>query len=227
MELAVFISNAFGYASIVCWIVVLAPQIHLNYKRKSCDGVSFAFYLMWSLGDLFNLVGAMMEGLIFTAILLPLYYIFTDGIVLWQFYLYRTSHHPCAHDEERSPLLLDSTTAAAHYFSTNPEWLAHLPIRKLFAQLCGYISAAVYLSAYVPQLLRNYRTQSTEGLSMLMFIIVIVANITYCLSILTSQKVTYEYLKTYASWLIGASGTIWLELAVLYQFYLYRHNTHE
>ncbi|KAJ1786033.1 hypothetical protein LPJ59_006013, partial [Coemansia sp. RSA 2399] len=109
MNLAVLISNAFGYASIVCWIVVLAPQIYLNYKRKSCDGVSLAFYLMWSLGDVFNLAGATMEGLIFTAILLPLYYIFTDCIVLWQFYIYR-NNHVCAHDEERSPLFDSSNS---------------------------------------------------------------------------------------------------------------------
>ncbi|KAJ2515101.1 putative vacuolar membrane transporter for cationic amino acids, partial [Coemansia sp. RSA 2049] len=52
MSISVIISNVLGYASIACWIVVLAPQIHLNHKRKSCDGVSLAFYLMWSLGDL-------------------------------------------------------------------------------------------------------------------------------------------------------------------------------
>ncbi|KAJ2511967.1 hypothetical protein H4217_007122 [Coemansia sp. RSA 1939] len=82
----------------------------------------------------------------------------------------------------------------------------------------------VYLGAYVPQLVRNYKTKSTEGLSMLMFIIVVLANITYCLSILTAQELTYEYLKTYASWLIGAFVPIWLEITILYQFHKYRHN---
>ncbi|KAJ2749042.1 hypothetical protein GGI19_005856, partial [Coemansia pectinata] len=103
------------------------------------------------------------------------------------------------------------------------EWLDHVNLRHVVAQFCGYMSAAVYLSAYVPQLVQNYRSKSTEGLSMLMFIIVILANTTYCLSVLTFQKPTYEYLRKYASWLLGASGTIWLELAVLYQFYRYRH----
>ncbi|KAJ2582200.1 putative vacuolar membrane transporter for cationic amino acids, partial [Coemansia sp. RSA 1836] len=88
----VLVSSLFGYASIACWVVVLVPQIRLNYRRKSCEGVSLAFYLMWSLGDIFNLAGALMGGLIFTAVLLPVYYIATDCIVLWQFYIYRNSH---------------------------------------------------------------------------------------------------------------------------------------
>ncbi|KAJ1827451.1 putative vacuolar membrane transporter for cationic amino acids [Coemansia sp. RSA 2599] len=280
----VLISNFFGYLSIACWIVVLVPQILLNHKRKSCDGVSLAFYLMWSLGDLFNLAGALMEGLILTAILLPLYYILTDCIVLLQFYIYRNNHicscndpgraadeesaliathhspgHACSVEDEsrcensncrcrlhdrpqedsrdgdqlvssRSArralicvaLALLLTTFVVHYYHVNKHWFDHIDKRRAAAQLLGYMSAAVYLGAYIPQLVRNYMTKSTEGLSMLMFIIVIIANITYCLSILTFHRPSREYLEKYASWLLGASGTIWLELGVLYQFYLYR-----
>ncbi|KAJ1723504.1 hypothetical protein LPJ53_002161 [Coemansia erecta] len=267
----VLVSGIFGYVSIVCWIVVLMPQIHLNYKRKSCDGVSLAFYVMWSLGDLFNLAGALMENLIFTAILLPLYYILTDCVVLSQFYIYRNNHY-CSDghleeghvDEERAllsnqhssgacngdgrseagrdghehgrktafastnsilislALCLLAITFAVHYYHANIDWFKHIGMRQAIAQIFGYLSAAVYLGAYIPQLVRNYRTKSTEGLSLLMFILVIVANVTYCLSILTFQRPTRDYLQKYASWLLGASGTIWLELGVLYQFFIYR-----
>ncbi|KAJ2103039.1 hypothetical protein GGI09_000884 [Coemansia sp. S100] len=203
-----------------------------------------------------------MGGLIFTAILLPVYYLLTDCIMLSQFYIYRNNHpnsddphcessallsHPVestsSHEVHNTPppkhallrprtilialsLILLAATFIAHYISTGPEWLDHVNLRHVAAQLCGYMSAAVYLSAYIPQLVQNYRSKSTEGLSMLMFILVILANTTYCLSVLTFQKPTYEYLRKYASWLLGASGTIWLELAVLYQFYRYRHNQH-
>ncbi|KAJ1814646.1 putative vacuolar membrane transporter for cationic amino acids [Coemansia sp. RSA 2675] len=251
------ISSFFGYMSIACWVVVLVPQIYLNYRRKSCDGVSLAFYLMWSLGDLFNLAGALLGGLIFTATLLPAYYLVTDCIVLSQFYIYRhanstedtytessallahTAEPP--HEERLVPkriclrprfiivalsLVLLVATFTAHYLSTGPEWLNHVNLRHVAAQFCGYASATVYLSAYVPQLVENYRSKSTEGLSMLMFIIVILANTTFCLSVLTFQRPTYEYLRKYASWLLGAFGTVWLELAVLYQFYCYRGHRH-
>ncbi|KAJ2001820.1 putative vacuolar membrane transporter for cationic amino acids [Coemansia thaxteri] len=264
MEVNELASSLFGYASIACWVIVLVPQIRLNHRRKSCDGVSLAFYLMWSLGDLFNLAGALMGGLILTAVLLPIYYIVTDCIVLWQFYIYRHGADPAANSNESSSLLAHAPLPSSsyshngcqeplpkpaarrilrsrsimlifslvllaamfviHYATTRPEWLEHIDKRRAAAQLCGYISAAVYLSAYVPQLIRNYKSKSTEGLSLLMFILVILANTTFCLSVLTSQKPTYEHFQMYASWLLGAAGTIVLELAVLYQFYLYRHS---
>ncbi|KAJ2354738.1 putative vacuolar membrane transporter for cationic amino acids [Coemansia sp. RSA 2618] len=240
------ISGFFGYVSLACWIFVLVPQIRLNYTRKSCEGVSLAFYALWSLGDLFNLLGAVLDNLLFTAILLPIYYILTDSIVLTQFYTYRRR---CPTDEECTecqPLLSSADEKPTRWprriavaggvvlvllcvvpvLGLEPEWVVQMGVRRFFAQLCGYLSAAVYLGAYIPQIVQNYKSQSTEGLSVVMFIVVAIANVTYCLSILTAQPPTYEYLSKYASWLLGASGTIWLELIILYQFYLYRGNTH-
>ncbi|KAJ2775661.1 hypothetical protein IWQ57_000290 [Coemansia nantahalensis] len=244
-EVGTALSALLGYLSLGCWIVVLVPQIWLNHRHKSCEGVSLAFYLMWSLGDVFNLAGALLEGLIFTAILLPLYFILTDGIVLAQFYAYRAG--PADEEAgEAGPLLggapmvkagrrrpwrpvvlvavaVTAALAAAVGCLVLPQWLAAAPgLRRAAAQLCGYASAAVYLSAYLPQLVQNYRAKSTEGLSLLTFVIVVAGNITYCLSILTAHPLTREYLLTYASWLLGAAGTIGLELAILAQFYLYR-----
>ncbi|KAJ1949751.1 putative vacuolar membrane transporter for cationic amino acids [Linderina macrospora] len=245
------VSSVFGYASIACWFVVLMPQIHLNYKRKSCEGVSLTFYLMWSLGDAFNLAGACLENMIPTAIILPLYYIMTDTVVLAQFYRYR-GNRPIGSDGEQQALLnadteqgddtepnakshtwkwttlatvlaLGSAAVAAYVYASNLV-LDYGHLRKAVAQLCGFLSAAVYLGAYFPQLLENYRSKSCEGLSVAMFVLVILANITYCLSILTYQRPTYDYLQKYAAWLLGAAGTIWLELAVLWQFYIYRGN---
>ncbi|KAJ2160420.1 putative vacuolar membrane transporter for cationic amino acids [Coemansia sp. RSA 552] len=250
MDPAALVSGFFGYVSIALWVVVLVPQIRLNYQRKSCHGVSLAFYALWTLGDLLNLVGASMESLIPTAILLPLYYIVTDAIVLAQFYIYR-NRQPlgCEESGENRPLLDDcrpddtekpsawlswrkaigialllalAGAAAAACLLPCPEWVAQVNPRKAIAQICGYSSAAVYLGAYVPQLLHNYRSKSTEGLSMSMFVIVMLANATFCLSILSAEPPTYDYLRRYASWLLGAAGTVWLELAILYQFYIYR-----
>ncbi|KAJ2304923.1 putative vacuolar membrane transporter for cationic amino acids [Coemansia sp. RSA 2706] len=233
MFVSVVASNVFGYVSLACWVFVLVPQVYLNHKRKSCAGVSLAFYLLWALGDLLNLAGALLENLLFTAILLPAYYIFTDAIVLSQFYYYRKSAGDGS--GERLPLVgaaaekRPGRLATWHVLAGGlaaavlvlAAWLAP---RSVVAQVCGYASAAVYLGAYVPQIVHNYRERSTEGLSMLMFVVVTIANITYCMSILTAQTPTHEYLRKYAAWLLGAAGTIGLELIILYQFYIYRHS---
>jgi PQ loop repeat len=53
--------------------VVYSPQIIENYRRKSGEGLSVPFVLIWLTGDLFNVVGAVMAGLIPTVIILGLY----------------------------------------------------------------------------------------------------------------------------------------------------------
>ncbi|KAK5124467.1 hypothetical protein LTR85_001684 [Meristemomyces frigidus] len=42
------ISNAFGTIGAVCWSVQLAPQIYLNWRRHSAEGLSSAFMMFWA-----------------------------------------------------------------------------------------------------------------------------------------------------------------------------------
>lgn len=43
----------------------------------------------------------------------------------------------------------------------------------------GYMSAALYLGARVPQILKNYNNKSCDGLSILFFLLSLMGNITY------------------------------------------------
>ncbi|KAK2994804.1 hypothetical protein RJ640_021036 [Escallonia rubra] len=55
------ISFAFGITGLICWGVAEIPQIITNFKNKSGHGVSLAFISIWILGDIFNLVGCILE----------------------------------------------------------------------------------------------------------------------------------------------------------------------
>ncbi|XP_022894388.1 probable vacuolar amino acid transporter YPQ3 isoform X2 [Olea europaea var. sylvestris] len=55
------ISFGFGIASLICWAVAEIPQIITNFNNKSADGVSLAFLCTWIVGDVFNLVGCILE----------------------------------------------------------------------------------------------------------------------------------------------------------------------
>ncbi|KAL3505255.1 hypothetical protein ACH5RR_035096 [Cinchona calisaya] len=55
------ISFAFGVASLLGWAVAEIPQIITNFKNRSADGVSLAFISTWIVGDVFNLVGCILE----------------------------------------------------------------------------------------------------------------------------------------------------------------------
>lgn len=54
-------SFTFGLISLVCWGVAEIPQIITNFRTKSSHGVSLAFLLTWVAGDIFNLVGCLLE----------------------------------------------------------------------------------------------------------------------------------------------------------------------
>lgn len=54
-------------------IVVYSPQIYENYTLKSGEGLSVLFVIVWLLGDLTNLIGAVLGGLLPTIIILALY----------------------------------------------------------------------------------------------------------------------------------------------------------
>ncbi|XP_039158525.1 probable vacuolar amino acid transporter YPQ1 [Eucalyptus grandis] len=55
------VSFGFGMISLVCWGVAEIPQIITNFRTKSSHGVSLAFLLTWVAGDVFNLVGCLLE----------------------------------------------------------------------------------------------------------------------------------------------------------------------
>ncbi|KAI8053903.1 PQ loop repeat-domain-containing protein [Syncephalis plumigaleata] len=101
-----------GYLSIICWIIVFIPQIYTNWRRKSSDSLSFYFVLTWIIGDLFNLAGVILQDLLFTMLLLAVYYTFADTILIGQmFYYSRQSTITSSKSEqqqqqnEQSPLL--------------------------------------------------------------------------------------------------------------------------
>ena len=54
-------------------VVVYSPQIVENYELQSGEGLSVFFVLIWLIGDLTNLFGAILAGLLPTIIILASY----------------------------------------------------------------------------------------------------------------------------------------------------------
>ncbi|XP_074590186.1 vacuolar lysine transporter YPQ1-like [Curcuma longa] len=50
-----------GTVSIISWGVAEVPQILTNFREKSTKGLSVAFLMTWVIGDLFNLIGCILE----------------------------------------------------------------------------------------------------------------------------------------------------------------------
>ena len=107
------LSGIAGSISIACWVVVFSPQIIENLRRGSTDGLSVVFLLVWLLGDIFNVLGAVLQGVLPTMTILAIYYTLADIVLLIQVFYYRgftlkdeVSKSPTEpQDGERQPLL--------------------------------------------------------------------------------------------------------------------------
>ncbi|CAN3373916.1 hypothetical protein DIURU_005580 [Diutina rugosa] len=82
------ISGITGSISIACWVIVFAPQIYENYVRKSSSGLSLSFVVLWLAGDVFNVLGSVLQGVLPTMIILAVYYTLADIVLLWQCLVY-------------------------------------------------------------------------------------------------------------------------------------------
>ncbi|KAJ9664489.1 putative vacuolar membrane transporter for cationic amino acids [Coniosporium apollinis] len=82
------LSGICGSISIACWVVVFSPQIIENFRRGSADGLSVVFIVIWLAGDVFNILGAVLQGVLPTMIILALYYTLADIVLLAQYFYY-------------------------------------------------------------------------------------------------------------------------------------------
>ncbi|KIW97123.1 uncharacterized protein Z519_02515 [Cladophialophora bantiana CBS 173.52] len=107
------LSGICGSISIACWVVVFSPQIIENFRRGSAEGLSIVFIVVWLAGDVFNILGAVLQGVLPTMIILAVYYTLADIVLLGQCFYYRgftltdyvKPQHPQNGDAETRPLL--------------------------------------------------------------------------------------------------------------------------
>ncbi|KAI1824379.1 PQ-loop-domain-containing protein [Xylaria intraflava] len=84
----------------------------------------------------------------------------------------------------------------------------------------GYVSAVCYLCARIPQIVKNYREKSCEGLALLFFLFSLTGNLTYGFSVFSYSQ-DRDYLIKATPWLIGSFGTIVEDCIIFYQFHIY------
>ncbi|OAA61681.1 vacuolar membrane pq loop repeat protein [Niveomyces insectorum RCEF 264] len=84
----------------------------------------------------------------------------------------------------------------------------------------GYFSAICYLCARIPQIVKNYREKSCDGLALLFFLLSLTGNITYGVSLVAYSQ-DGAYLLKALPWLVGSLGTIVEDVIIFVQFRIY------
>ncbi|TFA99597.1 putative vacuolar amino acid transporter YPQ3 [Trichoderma ghanense] len=275
------ISGIFGSISMAAWICVILPQMIVNYRAKSADGLSISFLVVWMLGDATNLIGGLFTHLAPTAIVLAWYFCVADFLLISQCLYYnavnaRRAAEAAAASEE-APLLGErrrsrrrsissedgakiapagdeliersswSSNAACllgvyvvgfagwylsykagAYNETDPVVLddaerSSSNLLEKIGMVLGYFSAVCYLCARIPQIIKNYREKSCEGLSILFFMLSLTGNLTYAISIVAYSQ-DKKYIINTIPWLIGSLGTVVEDATIFVQFRLYANN---
>ncbi|KAM3064999.1 hypothetical protein ACMFMG_001207 [Clarireedia jacksonii] len=290
------LSGIFGSVSLATWIFLLVPQLILNYRTKSAEGISLAFLFVWLLGDITNMSGALWAGLVPTVIALAVYFCFADVVLIGQCLYYnnvnaqklqnlesaearmpteedalltrRRSNSsiglPGSHRRRSSTMssVMDHHNDSLSKITdeddspTGNAWLKNtLSILAVFAvgtagwviawqsgvwtptpengpnnpktndvavgaEVLGYFSAVCYLGARIPQIIKNYKDKSCEGLALLFFLLSLMGNLTYGASILF-HSLEKEYLIINTPWLVGSLGTMVEDAIIFVQFRMY------
>eukprot|EP00057_Strongylocentrotus_purpuratus_P001695 XP_001200817.2 PREDICTED: lysosomal amino acid transporter 1 homolog isoform X1 [Strongylocentrotus purpuratus] len=92
----------------------------------------------------------------------------------------------------------------------------------IFGYVCGCLSGVFYVGSRIPQLIQNYRRQSVEGVSILMFILTVTGNVFYGASVLMEDTSTV-FLIRHLPWLVGSLGTLFFDCIMLTQFARFRY----
>lgn len=133
-----------------------------------------------------------------------------------------------------TPSLLTTASAAAIMNSATINAMPILTRREVettslhsWGFILAWACTCVYVSSRCPQLYKNYKRKSVEGVSPILFAAALMGNLGYTLSILTSCEFLLgnnrtEFFFRELPYIVGSSGTIVFDALYFYQKMLYR-----
>ncbi|KAJ5992996.1 hypothetical protein N7451_008720 [Penicillium sp. IBT 35674x] len=97
-------SGLLGSVSMTCWVFLLVPQLIENYRNGNAEAISFLFVLVWFIGDIANLLGGLLAGLVPVIIAIAVYFCIADGVLISQclYYKARNTRLESVHRRRRS-----------------------------------------------------------------------------------------------------------------------------
>lgn len=240
-----------GLFSLLCFMGASFPQYWQSCKTGNMDqALSFWFLLAWLFGDSCNLTGAFLAHQLPLQTYTAVYYVVADIMMLSLFGYYKFRNL-----RRQSPLItsinvlsgvaLIGLGSAFSSIERGDSAALQIPIdfkrRSLLSAgqsesesvttnekigfAIGAVSSLLYLLSRVPQILNNFRRKSTEGVALSLFVMAILGNLTYGLSVLLKNpeqdQAEGSYMLHHLPWLIGSLGVVCLDLFILFQFFLY------
>ncbi|DBA91054.1 TPA: PQ loop repeat-containing protein 2, variant 2 [Trebouxia sp. C0005] len=97
----------------------------------------------------------------------------------------------------------------------------------MFGSLLGWIMTCSYVGSRIPQLVKNYRRGMTTGLSLPMFVLLVLGSTTYVASIFV-RSTKRDFVVPKLPWLLEAMGSAVLDFSIVCQvLYFRKKNKHQ
>uniref|UniRef100_UPI00398F78F0 lysosomal amino acid transporter 1 homolog isoform X2 n=1 Tax=Pristiophorus japonicus TaxID=55135 RepID=UPI00398F78F0 len=235
-------SVALGLFSVVCFMVSTFPQCYNSCKNRNMDqAVSIWFLLGWLGGDACNFLGAFLAQQLPLQTYTAVYYVMVDLVMVSLFTYYKLKNRPRQHSTAINAIVVfmmigvTVSLVPGNDFGSPIREMPRLGRRSLLAvhsssgdqqftteEIIGFtigsFSSVFYLASRLPQLYKNISRKSTEGISIFLFALMILGNLTYGLSVLVKVPKNGQsegnYIVHHLPWLVGSLGTMALDAAV-------------
>jgi uncharacterized protein with PQ loop repeat len=173
--------------------------------------------LLWTQADVLSLIGTILNGLAMGILIISWYHLFIGYLMI----LYVLKIERQNNDKD---IYKFTYTIAFIVINTLTSLILNIfwPNDVTIGNIIGWITMSLYIIGRFPQIILNIQRHSTEGLSILMYILTIIANIFYLLSVF-SYSIEYDYIMLNLPWIISTVVTILLDLFVILQCYIYKH----
>jgi solute carrier family 66 (lysosomal lysine-arginine transporter), member 1 len=208
------VSYILGVVSIIFYSIVYFPQLHLISKTKNSDDLSIMMFILWNQADVLSLIGIIILQLELTLIIIGWYHLIIGVIMMFVAYYYKSKR------------TVKDTVAVVLFMCVNLtvtivlQALIVEPYEKI-GESMGWITAVVYIVGRFPQLYLNYKSKSTESVSIGMYAYTILGSVFYVGSIYAFSS-EVEYLRANLPWIAMSLITIFFDIVIIAQCVYYR-----
>ncbi|XP_036855811.1 lysosomal amino acid transporter 1 homolog isoform X2 [Manis javanica] len=235
-------SVGLGLISILCFAAATFPQYIKACKAGNMDqALSLWFLLGWIGGDSCNLIGSFLADQLPLQTYTAVYYVLADLLMLSLYFHYKFKKRPSLLSAPINsvllftvamvcitPLLSSAGPAAAPREVFRARTLLSVePASKPFTRqeilgfVIGSVSSVLYLLSRLPQIRTNFLRKSTQGISYLLFALVMLGNTLYGLSVLLKNPEVGQsegsYLLHHLPWLVGSLGVLLLDTIISFR----------
>ncbi|NP_001090312.1 uncharacterized protein LOC779221 [Xenopus laevis] len=237
-----------GMIGMGLFMVCTLPQFYEACKTKKMhEAMSMSFILLWLLSDTINLTGTYLANQLPLQKYFGIYFVVTDFLMLLVYLYfkfqdikpkpYTTLPAVCGFAllgsvatfsllQESEPTVLNPTDVIPARRLLSADGDEENSVRMAVGFACGIIAYSILVIFRIPQLVSNFKRKSVEGLALGMFLLIMLGNIFYGLSIVINSPHEGETEASEAlnhlPWILGSIMSFFLDVICMYQFVTYR-----